>query len=101
MADMFVQGVQSRSMANLATGYSRDADVVVRRRKIATAKAYIGNAARFCGQNAVQLHGGMGITDELAAGHYFKRLSLINQTFGDVGYHLAFVSDAILTDSAA
>jgi alkylation response protein AidB-like acyl-CoA dehydrogenase len=101
MADMFVQGVQARSMANLATGYSRDADVTVRRRKIATAKAYIGNAARFCGQNAVQLHGGMGITDELAAGHYFKRLSLINQTFGDVGYHLAFVSDAILTDSAA
>jgi len=101
MADMFVQGVQARSMANFATAYSRDADAASRRRKIATAKAYIGNAARFCGQQAVQLHGGMGITDELAVGHYFKRLSLINQTFGDVGYHLAIVSDAILTDSAA
>jgi len=101
MADMFVQGVQARSMANFATGYSRDADAASRRRKIATAKAYIGNAARFCGQQAVQLHGGMGITDELAVGHYFKRLALINQTFGDVGYHLAIVSDAILTDSAA
>jgi alkylation response protein AidB-like acyl-CoA dehydrogenase len=101
MADMFVQGVQARSMSSLATGYSRDKDVVVRRRKISTAKAYIGNAIRFCGQNAVQLHGGMGITDELATGHYFKRLTLINQTFGDVGYHLSVVSDAILTDSVA
>jgi alkylation response protein AidB-like acyl-CoA dehydrogenase len=101
MADMFVLGVQARSMANLATGFSRDSDVAVRRRKVATAKAYIGNAARFCGQQAVQLHGGMGITDELATGHYFKRLTLINQTFGDVGHHLSIVSDAILTDSAA
>jgi alkylation response protein AidB-like acyl-CoA dehydrogenase len=101
MADMFVLGVQARSMANLATGYSRDKDATLRRRKIATAKAYIGNALRFCGQNAVQLHGGMGITDELAAGHYFKRLSLINQTFGDVAHHLNVVSESILADSAA
>lgn len=101
MADMFVQGVQARSMSNLATGYSRDKNAAVRARKISTARAYIGNASRFCGQNAVQLHGGMGISDELAVGHYFKRLSLINQTFGDVGYHLSVVSDAILTDSAA
>jgi alkylation response protein AidB-like acyl-CoA dehydrogenase len=88
-------------MANLAVGYSRHKDAALRARKISTAKAYIGNAARFCGQQAVQLHGGMGITEELAAGHYFKRLTLINQTFGDVGYHLAKVSDAILSDSAA
>jgi alkylation response protein AidB-like acyl-CoA dehydrogenase len=101
MADMFVLGVQARSMANLATGYSRDKDATLRRRKVSTAKAYIGNALRFCGQNAVQLHGGMGITDELAAGHYFKRLTLINQTFGDVGHHLSIVSDAILTETAA
>jgi alkylation response protein AidB-like acyl-CoA dehydrogenase len=101
MADMFVQGVQARSMSSLATGYSRDKDATVRRRKVSTAKAYIGNASRFCGQNAVQLHGGMGITDELAAGHYFKRLTLINQTFGDVGHHLSVVSDAILAESAA
>ncbi|HTE41939.1 MAG TPA: acyl-CoA dehydrogenase family protein, partial [Steroidobacteraceae bacterium] len=99
MADMFVQGVQARSMSNLATGFSRETDVTVRQRKISTAKAFIGNAARFCGQNAVQLHGGMGITDELATGHYFKRLTLINQTFGDVSYHLAKVSDAILMDA--
>jgi alkylation response protein AidB-like acyl-CoA dehydrogenase len=99
MADMFVQGVQARSMSNLATGFSREADAALRQRKISTAKAFIGNAARFCGQNAVQLHGGMGITDELPTGHYFKRLTLINQTFGDVSYHLAKVSDAILTDA--
>lgn len=101
MADMFVLGVQSRSMANLATGFSRDKNAAVRSRKVSTAKAYIGNAARFCGQNAVQLHGGMGITDELAVGHYFKRLTLINQTFGDVTHHMGVVSDAILAESAA
>jgi len=101
MADMFVQGVQARSMANLATGFSRDSDAAVRSRKISIAKAYIGNAGRFCGQSAVQLHGGMGITDELATGHYFKRLALINQTFGDTSYHLGLVSDAILAESAA
>jgi alkylation response protein AidB-like acyl-CoA dehydrogenase len=100
MADMFVQGVQARSMSNLATGFCRETDAVLRQRKISTAKAFIGNAARFCGQNAVQLHGGMGITEELATGHYFKRLTLINQTFGDVGYHLAKVSDAILGETA-
>ncbi|MBC7983642.1 MAG: acyl-CoA dehydrogenase family protein [Candidatus Obscuribacterales bacterium] len=100
MADMFVQGVQARSMSNLATGFSRDANAAVRRQKISAAKVYIGNASRFCGPHAVQLHGGMGITEELATGHYFKRLTLINQTFGDVSHHLSVVSDAILTESA-
>jgi len=101
MADMFVAAVQARSMSNLATGYAREADAAARRRKIASSKAYIGNIARFCGQNAVQLHGGMGITDELAVGHYFKRLTLINQTFGDAAHHLGVVSDAILQESTS
>ena len=100
MADMFVAGVQARSMSSLASGYCRSENVIDRRRKVAAAKAYIGQAARFCGQQAVQLHGGMGITAELATGHYFKRLTLINSTFGDIGYHLNVLSDAILSESA-
>jgi alkylation response protein AidB-like acyl-CoA dehydrogenase len=101
MADMFVAGVQAKSMSLLATGYCDHKDVGVRARKISAAKAYVGQVARFCGQQAVQLHGGMGITAELATGHYFKRLTLINQTFGDVTHHLGALSDAILKESAA
>jgi alkylation response protein AidB-like acyl-CoA dehydrogenase len=59
-------------------------------------KCYVGKAARFVGQQAVQLHGGMGMADELAVSHYFKRLTMIDMTFGDSSHHLAAVSDAIL-----
>ena len=99
MADMFVQGVQSRSMANLATGYSRDADVTVRRRKIATAKAYIGNAARFCGHKGAiaRRHGHHRRTGGRSL---LKRLSLINQPSA-TPVITSVSRDAILTDSAA
>ncbi len=100
MADMFVAGVQAKSMSLLATAYCRHEDAAIRGQKVSMAKAYIGQVGRFCGQQAVQLHGGMGITAELATGHYFKRLTLISQTFGDTSYHLGQVSDAILSDSA-
>lgn len=101
MADMFVSGVQAKSMSLLATGYVQNGDAKVRTQKISAAKAYVGQVSRFCGQQAIQLHGGMGITAELATGHYFKRLTLINQTFGDTAHHLGVVSDAILAESAA
>ncbi|MCG8403735.1 MAG: hypothetical protein MI923_00925, partial [Phycisphaerales bacterium] len=52
------------------------------------AKVQIGKAGRFIGQNAVQLHGGMGLTDELNVGHYFKRLTLIDTQVGNVDHHL-------------
>jgi alkylation response protein AidB-like acyl-CoA dehydrogenase len=101
MADMFVAGVQAKSMSLLATGYCQHKDAAVRTQKISVAKAYVAQVGRFCGQQAVQLHGGMGITAELATGHYFKRLTLINQTFGDFAHHLGVVSDGILAESAA
>jgi alkylation response protein AidB-like acyl-CoA dehydrogenase len=101
MADMFVAGVQAKSMSLLATGYCQHKDPAIRMRKISTAKAYVGQVSRYCGQQAIQLHGGMGITAELATGHYFKRLTLINQTFGDVAHHLSVVSDGILSDTVA
>jgi alkylation response protein AidB-like acyl-CoA dehydrogenase len=100
MADMFVAGVQAKSMSLLATGFCQNKDAALRSRKVSTAKAFVGQVSRFCGQQAIQLHGGMGITAELATGHYFKRLTLINQTFGDTAHHLSKVSDAILAEAA-
>src|SRR6185295_4670319 len=54
----------------------------------AGAKSRIGAAARFVGEQAIQLHGSMGMSDELNVGHYFKRISSINIQFGDPAYHL-------------
>ena len=98
MADMFVFATQARSMALLATGRCATPDAPLRRRDIAAAKAFIGNAARFVGQQAVQLHGGMGMADELAVSHYFKRLTMINATLGDTDHHVARISEAILAE---
>jgi alkylation response protein AidB-like acyl-CoA dehydrogenase len=104
MADMFVQATQARSMSILATGRcaaqgAEPGDSALRRRDVSMAKCYVGKAARFVGQQAVQLHGGMGMADELAVSHYFKRLTMIDMTFGDSTHHLAAVSDAILLES--
>jgi alkylation response protein AidB-like acyl-CoA dehydrogenase len=98
MADMFVHATQARSMSALATERCTRPDAAGRR-DLAAAKACIGKAARFVGQQAVQLHGGMGLADELAVGHYFKRLTLIDATFGDTAHHLGTVSAAILADA--
>ena len=61
---------------------------MTRARAVSAAKATIGRAARFIGQNAVQLHGGMGRTEELAVGHYFKRLTATQYEFGSTDHHL-------------
>lgn len=68
--------------------YSSD-DADERRRAVSAAKVRVGQAARFVGQQAVQLHGGMGVTNEVAAAHLFKRLAIIETTLGDVDHHLA------------
>jgi alkylation response protein AidB-like acyl-CoA dehydrogenase len=60
-----------------------------RARSVSAAKATIGRAARLVGQNALQLHGGMGMTEELAIGHYFKRLTAIQYEFGSTDHHVA------------
>jgi alkylation response protein AidB-like acyl-CoA dehydrogenase len=65
------------------------ADAVERARAVHAAKVRVGRAARLVGQSAIQLHGGMGMTDELAVGHYFKRLAMIEATLGDTDHHLA------------
>ncbi|WP_295999804.1 acyl-CoA dehydrogenase family protein [Rugamonas sp.] len=88
MADMYIHIEQARSMAMLAAVKVASESVEERRRTVSAAKARVGQAARFVGQQAVQLHGGMGVTDELPAAHHFKRLTMIDLTLGDVDYHL-------------
>jgi len=88
MADMFIHLEQARSMAMLAAVKIGSAEGEERRRVVSAAKVRVGQAARFVGQQAVQLHGGMGVTDELPAAHYFKRLAMIEVTLGDADHHL-------------
>ncbi|MFZ6813517.1 acyl-CoA dehydrogenase family protein [Undibacterium sp. Rencai35W] len=89
MAEMFMEMEQARSMATLAAVKVSSSDAEERRRTVSAAKARVGQAARFVGQNAVQLHGGMGVTNELPAAHMFKRLTIIELSLGDTDHHLA------------
>lgn len=88
MADMFIHLEQARSMAMLAAVKVASGDVEERRRVVSAAKVRVGHACKFVGQQAVQLHGGMGVTDELPAAHHFKRLTMIDLTLGDADHHL-------------
>jgi pimeloyl-CoA dehydrogenase small subunit len=88
MVDMFMEYEQSKSLMfmaamRLAEGYGPAAQ-----KAVSAFKVQVGKSGRFVGQNAVQLHGGMGMTDELAIGHYFKRLTMIDTMFGNVDHHL-------------
>jgi len=89
MADMFIAAEQARSMAINAAVYADSDDAAARRRAVSGAKAYIDQAARLVGQHAVQLHGAMGVVDDLIVSHYFKRLTMITLSLGDVDFHLA------------
>ncbi len=88
MADMFIQLEQARSMAMLVAVKVASADADERRRVASAAKARVGEAMTFIGQQAVQLHGGMGVTNELPAAHLFKRLAGIELMLGDTDHHL-------------
>jgi alkylation response protein AidB-like acyl-CoA dehydrogenase len=88
MADMFLNAEQATSMSYLAAIKCVDPDAGERRRALSAAKVAIGQAGRFVGQQAIQLHGGMGMTDELIVSHYFKRLTAIDLTFGDTDFHI-------------
>ncbi len=85
MVDMYMEVEQAAAAALLAT-LKLEADD--RARAVSAAKATIGRAAQFVGQQAVQLHGGMGMTEELAIGHYFKRLTALQFEFGSTDHHL-------------
>lgn len=100
MVDMTIRAVEARSMAIVAAAGANETDAGERRRKVSAAKAYIGQCARYVGQQAVQLHGGIGVTDELIVSHWFKRLAMINATFGDAEHHLGVFSDLLLEEKA-
>lgn len=87
MVDMFVEYEQSVSMAYLAT-LRLGEDHRERKIAVSSAKVRIGQAAHHVGQEAIQIHGGMGMTDELAIGHYFKRLTIFDSEFGNVDHHM-------------
>jgi len=98
MADMKMQQELARSMSYYAS-LKLNAPADERRRAIARAKYQLGVSMRFIGQNSVQLHGGIGVTDEYVGSHYFKKLTQMELTFGDTLHHLGEVS-ARMQDTA-
>jgi pimeloyl-CoA dehydrogenase small subunit len=92
--DMLTALEQARSMAYYATMMAAETDAKERRRAIAAAKVQVGRSARFVGETAIQLHGGIGMTMEYKAGHYFKRLTMIDMAFGDADHHLRELAKA-------
>ncbi len=93
--EMFVALEQGRSLAMLAAMTLDEANSAERARNLATAKVGIGQAARFVSQNAVQLHGGIGMTEEYAVGHYFRRVMVIEHTFGDTAHYLSLLAQQV------
>jgi pimeloyl-CoA dehydrogenase small subunit len=88
-SDMVVALEQARSMMYLAAMSTSEPDAATRARSISAAKAQIGRSARFIGREATQLHGGIAMTYEYKLGHLFKRLTMIDMTYGDADHHLA------------
>ncbi len=87
LVDMFMEHEQSVSMTYMAT-MKLDEPADARKAAVSAAKVRIGQAAKLVGEDAIQIHGGMGMTEELAVGHYFKRLTMIQSEFGDTGHHM-------------
>src|SRR5262249_41402302 len=85
-ADMFVAVEQARSMSLFATMASDFDDASERAKAVAAAKVQVGKSGKFVGQQSIQLHGGIGMTMEAKIGHYFKRLTMIENSFGDSEY---------------
>ena len=87
MVDMFMEYEQSKSLLLMAT-IKKVEKAPDAKKSISGLKYQVGKASKFIGQQAVQLHGGMGVTDELNVGHFFKRLTTISTIFGNTDYHL-------------
>ena len=88
-AEMLIALEQSRSMAMYAALMLSEPIAAERRKALSAVKVQIGQAARFVGQQAIQLHGGIGVTEEYAVGHCHKRLAMMEMEFGDSDHHLA------------
>lgn len=95
LADMFMTMEQGRSMAMLATMMVDHPDDAERAHKMAMAKVGVGQAGRYVSQSAIQMHGGIGMTEEYAVGHYFRRCMVIERLFGDTAYYLQKLAEAV------
>jgi len=92
--DMLVMLEQARSMELYATMMAQAEDAAERGPALSAAKVQVNRAARFVGQQAVQLHGGIGMTMEYIGAHYFRRLTMIELLFGDTAHHMRLISEA-------
>jgi len=92
--DMFTALETARSMEYFAAMMADSDDARARRAAISAAKVQINNSAHFLGQAAIQMHGGIGITMEYRSGHYFKRLTMIENTLGDTDHHMRLIDKA-------
>jgi pimeloyl-CoA dehydrogenase small subunit len=99
--DMLVALEQARSMAMFATMMTAEENADERRQALSAAKVQIGRSGRLVGQQAIQLHGGIGMTMEYKVGHYFKRVTMIDTMFGDAGHHLRALAQAGASSAAA
>jgi alkylation response protein AidB-like acyl-CoA dehydrogenase len=97
MADIFIEVEQIASMA-LMGALKLDTPAAERKAAVSLAKAKVSRSLNFVGQNAIQTHGGIGITQELAIGHYFKRGTMIENQFGSADFHLGRFEDLTLAD---
>ena len=89
MVDLVIEHEQAKSMASLAcAAVDTEQDVGARKRLVSAAKVRIADACRRVSQETVQLHGAMGMSDEMKVSHAFRRLTVIAQQFGDAEHHL-------------
>ncbi len=93
--EMLMELERGRSMAMLAAMMVEEPDPAERARNIAMAKVGVGQASKFVSQNAIQLHGGIGMTEEYAVGHYFRRCMVIEHSFGDTAHHLSRLAEQV------
>lgn len=100
MVDMLMMATHSKSLVARAVEALESSDLE-RTKLVSAAKVYVGKAARFCGQQAIQLHGGIGMTDELPVGFYFKRAVEIERQFGAIDHHLTRYARAAYTQPVA
>jgi alkylation response protein AidB-like acyl-CoA dehydrogenase len=94
VADLKMQLELARSMSYYAS-MKLDEPAAARSRAMALAKVQLGRSMREVGQQCIQLHGGIGVTDEYAASHYFKRLTVLELGWGDTLHHLGAVSEGL------
>jgi pimeloyl-CoA dehydrogenase small subunit len=99
--DMLIALEQARSMAMFGTMMAAEENAAERRDALSAAKVQIGRSSKFIGQQAIQLHGGIGMTVEYKVGHYFKRVTMIDMMFGDADHHLRALARRGVTPSPA